>query len=173
VSCKAEHGVEKTNRDSIQLLEGLGVEGDSHLGKKVQHLSRAQRDPDLPNLRQVHLIQAELHEELARAGIDVTPGAMGENVTTKGIDLLGLPVGARLQLGDQAVVEVTGLRNPCLQLEGIAKGLLGATVERNDDGGLVRKAGIMGVVIAGGEVRPGDAIRVDLPPTPHRALEAV
>jgi MOSC domain-containing protein YiiM len=98
---------------------------------------------------------------------------MGENVTTRGVDLLGLPTGTRLQLGADALVEVTGLRNPCLQLDGIAPGLMKATLTRDASGGLVRKAGIMGVVIAGGEIRPGDAIAIELPPPPHRALEPI
>jgi MOSC domain-containing protein YiiM len=173
VSSKAEHGVAKPNRRSIRLLEGLGVEGDAHLGAKVQHRSRAQHDPGQPNLRQVHLMQAELHDEIAAAGYEVAPGEMGENVTTRGIDLLGLPRGARLRLGGEAVVEVTGLRNPCRQLEGLARGLLGQTVEKADDGSLVRKAGIMAIVLASGVVRPGDPVAVELPPGPHRALEVV
>jgi len=121
----------------------------------------------------VHLIHAELHEELAAGGFEVSPGQLGENVTTRGIDLLGLPAGARLHLGDTAVVEVTGLRNPCTQLDGIQQGLMAATLGRAENGGLVRKAGVMGIVIAGGEVRSGDGIRVELPPEPHRPLEPV
>ena len=131
------------------------------------------RDPTQPNLRQVHLIHAELHEELRAAGFTVSAGQMGENITTKGIDLLGLPAGARLYLGGAAVVEVTGLRNPCAQLDRIQPGLMAATLGRDEHGNLVRKAGIMGVVIAGGEVRPGDPIRVELPPQPHRSLAPV
>jgi MOSC domain-containing protein YiiM len=126
-----------------------------------------------PNLRQVHLIHAELHEELRVAGFIVSPGQMGENVTTRGIDLLGLPAGARLCFGGAAVVEVTGLRNPCAQLDRIQPGLMAATLGRDERGNLVRKAGIMGVVIAGGEVRPGDRIRIELPPQPHRPLAPV
>jgi MOSC domain-containing protein YiiM len=149
------------------------VEGDAHAGETVQHLSRVRRDPTQPNLRQVHLIHSELHDELRAKGFEVEPGQMGENVTTRGLDLLALPVGARLRLGEEAVVEVTGLRNPCKQLDGIQPGLMEATLEREEDGELVRKAGIMGVVLAGGEVRAGDEIAVELPPEPHRALGPV
>jgi MOSC domain-containing protein YiiM len=130
------------------------------------------RDPSQPNLRQVHLIHAELHDELRQAGFDLTPGQMGENVTTRGIDLLGLPVGARLQLGE-ALVEVTGLRNPCVQLDRLQSGLMAATLARDDQGKLVRKAGVMAIVLADGEVRPGDLIRITLPPEPHQPLAPV
>jgi MOSC domain-containing protein YiiM len=171
VSRSATHSVTKANRETIRLLARLGVEGDAHLGETVKHRSRVARDPTQPNLRQVHLIHSELHDELRAAGFDVSPGQMGENVTTRGLDLLGLPTGARLHLGATAVVEVTGLRNPCIQLDGIQHGLMAATLARDEDGGLVRKAGVMGIVVAGGEVRPGDGIRVELPPEPHRALE--
>lgn len=173
VSRSAAHTMAKPNRESIRLLAGLGVEGDAHLGETVRHRSRVARDPSQPNLRQVHLIHAELHDELREAGFAVSPGEMGENVTTRGVDLLGLPAGARLRLGETAVVEVTGLRNPCAQLDGIQPGLMAATLARDAEGGLVRKAGIMAVVVAGGEVRPGDRIGVELPPEPHRRLEPV
>ena len=173
VSCAAKHTMSKPAQGSIRLLTGLGVEGDAHLGRTVKHRSRVARDPSQPNLRQVHLIHAELHDELREAGFDVSAGQMGENVTTRGIDLLGLPTGTRLHLGESAVVEVTGLRNPCAQLDKIASGLMAATLDRDEQGNLIRKAGIMGVVLADGEVRPGDAIRVDLPPEPHRPLEPV
>lgn len=160
-------------RAAIRLLEGLGVEGDAHMGSTVRHRSRMRRDPAQPNLRQVHLMHAELHDELREQGFGVGAGEMGENVTTRGVDLLGLPVGARLRLGPEAVVEVTGLRNPCTQLDGLAPGLMAAVLGRDADGGLVRKAGIMAVVVTEGHVRPGDSIRVDLPSTPHRRLEPV
>jgi MOSC domain-containing protein YiiM len=163
----------KPNEASIRLLAGLGVDGDAHLGETVKHRSRVKRDPTRPNLRQVHLIHAELHDELARAGFKVVPGEMGENVTTRGVDLLALPTGTRLHLGETAVVEVTGLRNPCAQLDGIQPGLMEATLARDARGALVRKAGIMAVVRAGGDVRPGDPIRVELPPEPHHTLEPV
>ncbi|HEM46754.1 MAG TPA: MOSC domain-containing protein [Alphaproteobacteria bacterium] len=170
---KATHGPRKPLVDAVRLLEGLGVEGDAHLGEKVQHRSRVARDPSQPNLRQLHLVHAELHDALAAQGFTVAAGEMGENVTTRGIDLLALPAGTRLHLGERAVAEVTGLRNPCRQLEEIAKGLMAATLDRAPDGSLVRKAGVMAVIRRGGEVRAGDRIRVELPPPPHRPLEPV
>jgi MOSC domain-containing protein YiiM len=173
VSRSARHTLAKPNEDSIRLVAGLGVEGDAHMGETVKHRSRVARDPSRPNLRQVHLIHAELHEELRTAGFAIAPGQMGENITTAGVDLLGLPAGARLRLGDAAVVEITGLRNPCAQLDRIQPGLMAATLDRDERGHLVRKAGVMGIVLAGGEVRPGDAVRVELPPAPHRRLEPV
>lgn len=173
VSRSAKHTLSKLNEDSIRLLTGLGVQADAHLGATVKHRSRVARDPTQPNLRQVHLIHAELHDELQQGGFTVSPGQMGENITTRGIDLLRLPTGARLHFGAEAVVEVTGLRNPCGQLNRIQEGLMAATLGRDERGDLVRKAGIMGVVIAGGEVRPGDPIRVELPPGPHQPLAPV
>lgn len=173
VSRKDTHSFSKENQECIRLLEGLGVEGDAHLGKTVQHRSRVAQDPTQPNLRQVHLIHAELHDELQVAGFAVCAGQMGENITTRGIDLLGLPKGTLLHLGETAIVEVTGLRNPCAQLDNFQPGLMAATLDRDAQGNLVRKAGIMGIVVAGGEVRPGDAIRVVLPLEPHRRLERV
>ena len=173
VSRSATHTMSKPNEASIRLLAGLGVEGDAHLGETVKHRSRVRRDPTQPNLRQVHLIRSELHDELRAAGFEVAPGRMGENVTTRGVDLLGLPAGTKLALGDSAIVEVTGLRNPCVQLDGIQEGLMAATLSRDEQGDLVRKAGVMGVVVATGEVRPGDAVRVELPSGPHRPLTPV
>jgi MOSC domain-containing protein YiiM len=173
VSSSGMHTMSKPNQEQIRLLAGLGVEGDAHQGETVKHRSRVKRDPTRPNLRQVHLIHAELHDELRDVGFAVSAGQMGENITTRGVDLLKLPAGARLLLGDAAAVEVTGLRNPCAQLNGIAPGLMAATLDHDEDGNLVRKAGVMGVVLSGGEVRPGDAIRVELPPAPHRPLEPV
>ena len=173
VSRSAKHTLVKPNENSIRLLTGLGVEGDAHLGTTVKHRSRVARDPSQPNLRQVHLIHSELHDELRQTGFAVSAGEMGENVTTHGVDLLALPTGARLHLGATAVVEVTGLRNPCSQLDRIQPGLMGATLDRDEQGNLVRKAGIMSVVIEGGEVRVGDPIRVELPPLPHRPLAPV
>jgi MOSC domain-containing protein YiiM len=173
VSRSGTHTMRKPNEESIQLLAGLGVAGDAHQGETVKHRSRVKRDPTQPNLRQVHLIHAELHDELRDAGFTVSAGEMGENITTRGVDLLKLPAGARLLLGDTATVEVTGLRNPCAQLNGIATGLMAATLDRDEVGNLVRKAGVMGVVLSGGEVRPGDAIRVELPSAPHQPLEPV
>ena len=173
MSRSARHSFSKPNELFIRLIAGLGVEGDAHLGETVKHRSRVRRDPTRPNLRQVHLLHAELHDELRGAGFDLMPGEMGENVTTRGVDLLALPTGSRLRLGRDAVVQVTGLRNPCTQLDGLRPGLMAATLDRDDDGGLVRRAGVMGVVLAGGEIRPGDAIRVELPPGPSDPLEPV
>ncbi len=173
VSRSPEHRFSKTREACVRLLEGLGVEGDAHLGTTVKHRSRVARDPSQPNLRQVHLVHAELHDELRAAGFAVGAGDMGENVTTRGVELLALPVGARLHLGSAAVVEVTGLRNPCYQLDHFQPGLMAAVLARDAHGNLVRKAGIMGVVLAGGEVRPGDPVRVELPPPPHIALAPV
>src|SRR5919198_4125390 len=166
----ASHTLTKPGQPSIRLLAGLGVEGDAHMGVTVKHRSRVARDPSQPNLRQVHLIHAELHTDLAAEGFTVSAGQMGENITTSGVDLLGLPTGARLHLGESAVVEVTGLRNPCTQLNGIQDGLMAALVYRDDTGALVRRAGVMAVVLTAGEVRADDPIRVELPDRPHRPL---
>jgi MOSC domain-containing protein YiiM len=173
VSSSPSHSFSKPNRDCILLLTGLGVEGDAHLGTTVKHRSRVAKDPSQPNLRQVHLIHAELHDELKASGFDVSAGDLGENVTTRGIDLLSLPAGARLLIGAAAVIEVTGLRNPCVQIDRFRKGLMKAVLGKDDHGNLVRKSGIMGVVLEGGEVKPGDAIRVELPPVPHQPLAVV
>jgi len=163
----------KPGQPFVRLLAGIGVEGDAHSGATVKHRSRVARDPSQPNLRQVHLIHAELLDELALAGFRVAPGQMGENVTTRGLDLLGLPAGTRLHLGASALIEVTGLRNPCRQLDGIQPGLMKAVLDRAPDGSLVRKAGIMSIVLAGGEVRAGDPIEIELPAGPHHGLEPV
>ncbi len=173
VAADGTHRFGKQPRAAIRLVAGLGEEGDAHAGVTVKHRSRVARDPTQPNLRQVHLIHAELFEELRGKGFDIAPAAMGENVTTRGLDLLGLPRGARLRIGSAALVQVTGLRNPCRQLDEYRPGLMAATLERDAAGNLVRKAGVMGVVLEGGEVRPGDAIRVELPPMPHARLEPV
>jgi MOSC domain-containing protein YiiM len=173
VSRAADHTFSKANHGVIRLLAGLGVEGDAHAGRTVQHLSRVARDPTAPNLRQVHLLHAELHDELRARGFGVQPGDMGENVTTRGVDLLGLPTGARLRLGGDAVVEITGLRNPCVQLDRFQRGLMRAVLDRDADGKLIRKAGVMAVVLASGDVRVGDAISLELPPRPHQPLDTV
>jgi MOSC domain-containing protein YiiM len=173
VSRSPRHTLAKANTASITLVGGLGVDGDAHQGATVKHRSRVARDPTAPNLRQVHLIHAELFDELRRAGFDIAAGEMGENITTSGIDLLGLATGTRLYLGHDAVVEVTGLRNPCAQLDKIEKGLMAATLDRDAEGRLVRKAGIMGIVLKAGEVRPGDSIRVEPPSPPYQPLAVV
>ena len=173
VSGASGHRFSKPVLGSIRLLAGLGVEGDAHCGESVKHRSRVAVDPTQANLRQVHLLHAELLDELNAAGFDVAPGQMGENVLTRGLDLLALPVGARLLLGADALVEITGLRNPCAQIESFRPGLLAAVLGRDAQGRIVRRAGIMGIVLEGGEIRPGDAIGVTLPALPHRALERV
>jgi MOSC domain-containing protein YiiM len=173
VSSNGEYSFTKPNRDSITLLAGLGVEGDVHAGVTVKHRSRVARDPTQPNLRQVHLIHEELFAEVAGEGFAVTPGDLGENITTRGIDLLGLPAGTLLRVGEDAVLEVTGLRNPCAQIDGFQGGLLKRVVGRDATGNVVRKAGIMTVVREGGVVRPGDAVEAELPAGPHRPLDVV
>jgi MOSC domain-containing protein YiiM len=173
VSSSPFHGPTKLARDEIRLLEGLGVEGDAHMGPRIKHRSRVRRDPTQPNLRQVHLIGAELHDELSELGFTVSPGEMGENITTRGVDLLELPTSARLSIGDEAVVELTGLRNPCTQLDGVQPRLMAATLDRDEQGQLIRKAGVMGVVVASGWIRPGDSIAIDLPAQSHVALSPV
>ena len=163
VAAHATHTFTKPRTARIRLLAGLGVEGDAHCGPTVKHRSRVAKDPTQPNLRQVHLIHAELFDELASLGFAVKAGDLGENVTTRGIDLLALPRGTRLHLGAQAIVEVTGLRNPCWQIDAFQDGLMQACLGRDAAGHIIRKTGVMSVVIAGGEVAPGDAIRVVLP----------
>lgn len=167
------HRFSKRLAPAIRLLAGLGVEGDAHCGATVKHRSRVAADPTAPNLRQVHLIQAELFDELAGKGFTVAPGDLGENVVTRGLDLLALPCGTRLRLGATAEVELTGLRNPCSQIERFRSGLLAAVLDRDAAGALVRKAGVMAVVRADGEVRPGDAVAVSLPDRPWARLERV
>jgi MOSC domain-containing protein YiiM len=174
VSRSGERGVRKTQCAEIRLLEGLGVEGDVHLGERVRHRSRIRKDPSQPNLRQVHLVHSELHAALTRQGFAVAPGEMGENITTEGIDLLSLPTGAGLVFGGSgAIVEVTGLRNPCSQLDGIQPGLMAATLARAPDGSLIRKAGVMGIVVRGGSVAPGDSVAVVMPSDATAALAPV
>ncbi len=167
------HRFSKPPQPQIELVAGLGVAGDAHAGATVQHRSRVRRDPTQPNLRQVHLLHAELFAELAGQGFDVVAGDLGENITTSDLDLLGLPTGTRLRLGADALIEITGLRNPCYQIDDFGDGLLKAVLSRAPDGTVVRKAGVMAVVLVGGTVRPGDAITVDLPAMPHRPLQPV
>jgi MOSC domain-containing protein YiiM len=173
VAAAPGHHFSKQPRPVIRLVEGLGVEGDGHLGQTVQHLSRQRRDPGQPNLRQVHLMPTELLDEVRAAGHVVAPGDLGENVTTTGIDVFALPAGTVLRLGATAEVLVTGLRNPCRQIDDFQPGLLRQVLGRDAEGRTVRRAGIMGVVHRGGEVRPGDGITVVLPEEPHRPLEVV
>lgn len=173
VSRSQTHTFSKQPETTIRLLAGLGIEGDAHMGKTVKHRSRVAKDPTQPNLRQVHLMHQELFDEVAAAGYKVVAGDLGENITTHGIDLLGLPTGTKLRVGKTAVVEITGLRNPCGQIDAWQKGLLKEVVYKDISGNLIRKAGIMGIVLAGGEVCVGDAIQIELPPEPHRSLERV
>ncbi|MFL1900260.1 MOSC domain-containing protein [Streptomyces tauricus] len=173
VSSNGVYSFSKPNRESITLLAGLGVEGDVHAGVTVKHRFRMRKDPSQPNLRQVHLIHEELFDEVRDAGFEIAAGELGENVTTRGIDLLGLPVGTLLRLGDEAVVEVTGLRNPCAQIDTFRKGLMKQVVGRGEDGKVLVRSGIMGVVVTGGPVRPGDPVEVELPAGPHLPLEIV
>lgn len=172
--CRSEaHTFSKPTCAGIRLIAGEGVEGDAHRGQAIKHRSRVEKDPSQPNLRQVHLIHAELHDELAASGFTVGPGDLGENVTTRGVDLLGLPTGTRLHLGEEAIVEVTGLRTPCAQIERFQPGLLAAVLDRDADENVVRKSGVMAIVLVGGEVRPGDSIRVEVPAEPYQPLHPV
>jgi MOSC domain-containing protein YiiM len=173
VSLRHGHHFSKTPTFSIRLLTGLGVAGDAHMGETVKHRSRVRKDPTQPNLRQVHLMHAELFDELREKGFAVQPADLGENITTSGIDLLALPTGTRLHIGATAVVEVTGLRNPCIQIDGFQKGLMAATLDKDAGGNPIRKAGVMSIVLADGDVRPGDAIRVELPGEPCKPLQPV
>lgn len=173
VSRNPKHTFSKINEHSVRLIEGLGVDGDTHSGVTDQHRSHVVRNPNAPNLRQVHLMHAELHDELAAKGFTVAPGQMGENITTRGVDLLGLPAGTRLHLGKSAVVELTGLRNPCKQLNRIQDGLMQETIEKQSDGTLIRKSGVMSIVVTSGDVHQGDSIGVELPPEPHKPMVPV
>lgn len=173
VSRSMKHGVGKHVVDEVRLVEGLGVEGDAHKGATVKHRSRVKKNPNQPNLRQVHLVAAELIDELVAQDFPVGPGVMGENVLTRGIDLCALPYRTRLRLGEHALIEISGLRNPCKQLEAIKKGLMAATLDRDDEGNLVRKLGVMAVILEGGVVRPGDPVEVLLPEPPHVPQEPV
>ena len=173
VARDGEHRFSKKTTTAIKIVAGLGVEGDAHQGRLVQHRSRVRVDPSQSNLRQVHLIHAELFDELLSKDFRVRPAELGENITTRGIDLLALPRGTVLRIGDEAVLEVTGLRNPCHQIEQFQPGLLAAVVERRADGQLIRKTGIMTIARAGGTVRPGDPVEVELPSLPHVPLDRV
>ncbi|MEU2133877.1 MOSC domain-containing protein [Streptomyces sp. NPDC018352] len=174
VSRNAVYSFSKPNHASITLLAGLGVEGDVHAGETIRHQFRMTYEPDLPNLRQVHLMHEELFEELALKGFEVSAGQLGENITTRGVDLLGLPTGSLLWLGADAAVEVTGLRNPCSKINDFQTGLLGemfALDPLSDE--FTFKCGVMAVVRQTGTIRPDDPVVVELPAHPHRALERV
>ena len=173
VSRNETHTFSKPNRSAIQLIEGLGVEGDAHAGKTVKHRFLVKKDATKPNIRQVHLIHAELLDELIKKGFTVLPGQLGENITTRGVDLLGLPTGTILKVGSEVVVKVTALRNPCKQIDEFQKGLLKEVLYKDEDGNLVRETGVMGIILKGGTVQPGDNISVEVPPEPHQKLEYV
>ncbi len=173
VAAGSSHTFSKLPQPAISVIAGLGVRGDAHCGATVQHRSRVAQDPTQPNLRQVHLIHGELFNELEAQGFRVLPGQLGENITTAGVDLLALPAGTELHIGEHVVLHLTGLRNPCEQLNQFQPGLMAALVHRAPDGRLVRKAGVMSIVAAGGMVRPGDEVRIKLPPEPHQALQRV
>ena len=173
VSRSASHVFSKSNQQSIKLLAGIGVEGDAHSGKTVKHRSRVAKDPSQPNLRQVHLIHAELHDELLAKGFNIFPGQMGENITTRRINLLKLPTDTLLHIGNDAVIKVTGLRNPCAQLNRFQSGLMTAVLDQDEQGNIIRKAGIMSIVIATGVVNIGDLIQIEFPSQPYRSLERV
>ncbi|MEG3617450.1 MOSC domain-containing protein [Magnetovibrio sp. PR-2] len=173
VSLNPAHGFSKQNQDRIRVLKGLGVEGDAHMGETVQHLSRIAQNPLQPNLRQVHLIASELFEMLSEKGYQLSAGDLGENILTTGLDLISLPVGTKLHIGESAVVELTGLRNPCKQIDDFQEGLMGELVFKDADGNIVRQAGVMSVVETSGEVSPQDTIRIELPPEPHQKMERI
>jgi MOSC domain-containing protein YiiM len=173
VNLQAKHRFSKTPAERIELIAGLGVEGDAHAGATVQHRSRKRWSPSAPNLRQVHLMHAELFDELKQHGFDVKPGQLGENVTTRDLDLLNLPTGTLLHLGPEAVIEITGLRNPCVQIDRFQPGLLKEVLDHDEAGRLIRKAGIMGIVLSSGPVKPTDPIAVKTPAEPHQPLKPV
>lgn len=173
VSKSGSHTFSKNRCDKIVLLKGLGVQGDAHMGEKVKHRSRVAKDPNQPNLRQIHLIHSELFDDLSKKGFQVKEGQMGENITTRGIDLLKLPRDTILSIGLHSKIKITGLRNPCIQIDSIHSGLMNAVLDKDEDGNLIRKAGIMGIVLEGGEVEVGDEIVIELPDEPYVKLERV
>jgi MOSC domain-containing protein YiiM len=173
VAAHASHAFSKKTAKEIHVLKGLGVEGDAHCGVTVKHRSRVAVNPDQPNLRQVHLFAAEMLDELAVGGFSVQPADLGENITTRGVDLIHLPLGTRLQIGESVQLEITGLRNPCKQIDNFQSGLMQAVLGRDEAGHLLLRAGVMAIVLEGGRVHLGDKIHVDLPPLPHRKLERV
>ena len=173
VSVSAKHGFCKDNAVSIKLIENFGVEGDAHAGEKIKHIYLAKKDPSRPNIRQIHLIPMELLAEVAKKGFLVNPGQLGENITTRGIDLIKLPVATKLHIGEQAVVQVTALRNPCPQINHFQKGLLKEMATKDPEGKVVRKAGVMGIVLVGGTVKPTDKVRIELPVSGHKPLEYI
>ncbi len=173
LSISPTHTLSKQNQSEIEIVAGFGVKGDAHMGEKVKHRSRVRQNPNQPNLRQVHLIHSELFEELEIAGFDINPGDMGENITTANLDILALPRDTILSIGKEVKLLITGLRNPCDQLNGIEKGLMDAVISKDDQGQLIRKAGIMSVVLSGGIIKKGDMILVEYPNKPYIKLDRV
>jgi len=173
VSSSSSHTFSKHIQPSIKLIAGIGVEGDAHAGKTVKHRYLVKIDSTKPNIRQVHLIQTELFDELKEKGFKISSGELGENITTKGVNLLELPKGTKLEIGDEVVVELTALRNPCIQIDNFQKGLLKEVLQQDENGNLIRKGGVMGVVLSGGEIFPGDSIKVVLPEKPFQQLEYI
>lgn len=173
VSRSAEYTFSKPNEESIKLIEGFGVEGDAHAGKTVKHRYLVGKDPARPNIRQIHLIHAALLDELTEKGFSVGPGQLGENITTRDVDLLALPTGTKLTIGSDVLIELTALRNPCVQIDNFQKGMLKEVLYKDQDGSLVRRTGVMGIILKGGIVKPDDEIVVKLPPEPHHLLEYV
>ena len=173
VSRSEKHTFSKKNIESINLIYDFGVEGDAHAGKTIKHIFLARKDPGRKNIRQVHLIQMELIRQLKSKGFSVNPGQLGENITTQGIDLLSLPTGCKLHIGEEAVIELTALRSPCVQIDNFQKGILKEVIDRDDQGKMIRKIGVMGIVTAGGTVKPSEIITIEMPDLPHRKLEYV
>lgn len=173
LSVSPTHSMSKYRVNEVELIKGKGIKGDAHAGEKVKHRSRVRQNPDQANLRQVHLIHSELFDELRAKGFIINPGEMGENITTKGIDLLALSKGCVISIGKDVKVEITGLRNPCDQLNGLHEGLLNAVLDKSEEGKLIRKAGVMGVVLTSGTVKTGDKIHVFYQPKKHQELERV
>lgn len=173
VSLSAEHTFSKINQPSVKLIAGIGVEGDAHAGKKVKHRYLVGKDASKPNIRQVHLMQGELFDELKTKGFDVKSGDLGENISTRGVDLLALPTGTKLSVGAEVVIELTALRNPCHQIEDFRAGVLKEVIDKDENGAVIRRAGVMGIVLHGGIIEPDDSIEVELPSEPHQPLEYV
>ncbi|MCU0832673.1 MAG: MOSC domain-containing protein [Rhizobiaceae bacterium] len=167
------HGFSKQAETQLTVLTGLGIEGDAHCGATVRHRSRVAADPAQPNLRQVHLLHMEMIDAINAQGFDISPGDIGENITTAGIDLLALPRHTRLHIGANVILSLTGLRNPCAQLDNFQPGLTQAFLGRGTDGALVRKSGVMAIVLEGGVVHAGDTIRIEMPAPPLKSLERV
>lgn len=170
VASDSGHNFSKPLRPVINLIAGFGVEGDAHAGKTVQHLWDKKKTPYAPNLRQVHLVHEEIFAQLAEDGFTVTPGDIGENIVTRGIDLLNLPLATQLEFQSGAVVELTGLRDPCSKLNKVQDGLIHKFVYKSEEGKRAVKSGVMSIVLTGGEIRPHDSITVKLPEGPHEPL---